>query len=85
MEIDDITGAIVDATYKIHVGMGPGLLELVHEAVPAKSLERKGFRVERQNTIRFDYDGMSFDEGFNRIVNNLPTSASPRLRVNQCP
>lgn len=25
-EIDDITGDIVDAAYKIHVGLGPGLL-----------------------------------------------------------
>jgi len=64
MEIDHVTGAIVDAAYKIHVGLGPGLLESVYEAVLAKSLERGGFKVERQKTIRFDYDGMQFDEGF---------------------
>jgi len=28
-EIDDITGEIVDAAYKLHAGLGPGLLESV--------------------------------------------------------
>ena len=27
--IDDITGAIVDAAYKLHAGLGPGLRESV--------------------------------------------------------
>ena len=29
-ELDDITGAIVDAALKIHVELGPGLLESVY-------------------------------------------------------
>ena len=52
-ELDDITGSIVDSAVKIHMELGPGLLESVYE------------------------------EGLHRIVNNLPTSASPLLRVNQ--
>lgn len=101
------------------------------------ALENRGLRSERQKVIRFEYDGMLFDEGFRvdllvedrvvvelksvenlapvyskqvltylrlmnlpvgllinfgaatlkeglrRIVNNLPRSASPALRVNQ--
>lgn len=35
-EIDEITGIIVDAAYKIHTGLGPGLLESVYEAVLAR-------------------------------------------------
>ncbi len=136
-ELDDITGAIVDAAVKIHKELGPGLLESVYEIVLARELERREFQVERQKTICFEYDGMIFEEGFrtdllveervvvelksienlapvhskqlltylrlmhlpvgllinfgantlkeglHRIVNNLPYSASPRLRVNQ--
>jgi iron complex transport system substrate-binding protein len=63
-DIDDITGEIVDAAYKIHVGLGPGLLESVYEAVLARELERRGLRVERQKPISFEYDGLKFDEGF---------------------
>ena len=136
-ELDDITGAIVEAALKVHMELGPGLLESVYEAVLARALEKRGFHVERQKVIWFEYDGMVFEEGFrtdlleegrvdvelksveklapfhskqvltylrlmnlpagllinfgaatlkeglHRIVNNLPTSAPPRLRVNQ--
>lgn len=33
-ELDDITGATVDAALKIHVELGPGLLESVYTNVP---------------------------------------------------
>ena len=39
-EVDDITGQIVDAAYKLHTRLGPGLLEAVYEMVLAKELER---------------------------------------------
>jgi GxxExxY protein len=64
MELDDVTGTIVDSAYKIHMGLGPGLLESVYEAVLAKSLERKRLIVERQKPVNFNYDGMVFQEGF---------------------
>lgn len=63
-ELDDVTGGIVDAAMKIHMELGPGLLESVYEAVLARALERRGFHVERQKVIRFEYDGMVFEEGF---------------------
>ncbi len=62
--LDDITGAVVDASLKIHMGLGPGLLESVYEVVLARALELRGFRVERQKVIRFEYEGMVFEEGF---------------------
>lgn len=62
-ELDDITGAIVDASLRIHRDLGPDLLESVHEAVLARALERRGFRVEQQLSVRLEYDGMVFEEG----------------------
>ncbi len=63
-ELDDITGSIVDAAMKIHIDLGPGLLESVYEVVLAKALQKRGFQVERQKVIRFEYDGIVFEEGF---------------------
>ncbi|HPH04084.1 MAG TPA: GxxExxY protein [Spirochaetota bacterium] len=63
-ELDDITEAIVDSAFMIHRDLGPGLLESVYEAVLARSLEKRGLKVERQKLVNFDYDGMHFDEGF---------------------
>ena len=48
--LDDITGNIIDASMKIHRDLGPGLLESVYEALLARELERRGFRVERQTS-----------------------------------
>lgn len=64
MSINDITGTIVDVALQIHKDLGPGLLESVYEAVLAKKLEGRGLRVERQKILRFEYDGLVFDEGF---------------------
>lgn len=61
--LDEITGAIVDASLKIHRDLGPGLLESVYEALLARELERRGFQVERQKVIRFEYDGLLFEQG----------------------
>ena len=40
--IDEITGAIVDAAMEIHMNLGPGLLESVYETVLAHELEERG-------------------------------------------
>ena len=61
--LDEITGAIIDASITLHKTLGPGLLESVYEAVLARDLERNGLRVEKQKVLRFEYDGMVFDEG----------------------
>lgn len=136
-ELDDITGAIVDEAIRIHRDLGPGLLESVYEALLARALAVRGIPVERQKAIRFQYQGLVFDEAFradlvvdnrvivelksverlapvhgkqlltylkltgipvgllinfgaatlreglHRIVNGLPASASPHLRVNR--
>jgi GxxExxY protein len=63
-ELDDITGAIVEAALKIPMELGPRLLESVYEAVLARALEKRGLHVERQKVIWFEYDGMVFEEGF---------------------
>ena len=59
---DPVTAEIVDASYKLHVSLGPGLLESVYEAILARDLERRGLKVERQRPLSFEYDGMHFDD-----------------------
>ncbi len=59
--LDEITGEIVDAAYRLHKGLGPGLVESVYETVLARDLERRGLRAARQEPVSFDYDGLHFD------------------------
>jgi iron complex transport system substrate-binding protein len=62
-DLDDITGTVIDASLTIHRELGPGLLESVYETVLARALERRGLQVERQKALRFEYDGVIFEEG----------------------
>ncbi len=64
MEPNQITARIVDAAYKLHTVLGPGLLESVYEVALAHELQKRGLRVRRQVPIPVQYDGLNFDEGF---------------------
>lgn len=64
MRENDVTGQIVDAAFKIHTTLGPGLLESVYERVLEHELRRRGLRVERQVTIPVIYEGLTLDDGF---------------------
>jgi iron complex transport system substrate-binding protein len=138
METDEITGQIVNAALRVHIGIGPGLLESVYNVILSRELMRRGLTIERHKSIPFEFDGLRFRkglrvdilvegrvvvelksveklapvhpkqvltylrllnlpvgllvnfgaptlrEGLQRIVNNyVPSSASPRLRVNR--
>lgn len=63
-ELNQITGAVVSAGVRIHQKLGPGLLESVYEVVLARDLARRGFRVERQKPIRFEFEGTKFEDAF---------------------
>ena len=63
-EIDEITGQVVDAAFKLNTRLGPGLLESVYELVLASELERRGLTVERQKPVSFEFDGLQFEDAF---------------------
>ena len=64
MDIDSITGLIVNTAYKVHTGLGPGLLESVYETVLAGELMRQGLHVQRQLAIDFEFEGTTFQDSF---------------------
>lgn len=63
-DINAITGQVVDAAYRIHHRLGPGLVEKVYESVLERALVERGLRVERQKQISFAIDGMQFEGAF---------------------
>jgi GxxExxY protein len=63
MNIEELSAIVVDAAFRLHRDLGPGLLESVYESVLAKLLEERGLHVERQRNVAFDFHGMHFDEG----------------------
>ena len=72
MELNDITGAIIDHSVRIHQKLGPGLLESVYQRVLAYELRKAGFQVETEVPIPLWWDGHIIDESFRAdiIVND---------------
>ena len=83
MHENEIAREIVDAAYKIHTTLGPGLLESVYEFVLAYELEKRGLTVMRQVPIPLEYEEHRFEIGFrldllveNRVVVELKSTES---------
>ncbi len=55
---------IVDAAYRLHSGLGPGLFESVYEAVLASELRKRGMLVVTQHPVPVVYEGTRFEMGF---------------------
>jgi GxxExxY protein len=64
MTENEIAKEIVDAAFKIHTTLGPGLLESVYEAVLFHELKKRGLQVERQVPMPVVWDGLRLDEGY---------------------
>ena len=64
MTENEIAKVIVDAAFKVHTTLGPGLLESMYESILAYELDRRGMIVERQRVIPVTDDSLVFEEGF---------------------
>jgi GxxExxY protein len=54
----------VDAEYKVHTTLGPGLLESVYEVALAWELENRGLSFTRQQGIPVIYEKAHIHTGF---------------------
>ncbi|MFO7893232.1 MAG: GxxExxY protein [Longimicrobiales bacterium] len=55
---DVITADIIDVAYRIHRDLGPGLVEKIYARVAAAALRRRGYTVEKQVRITFEFEGI---------------------------
>ena len=72
MDLEFLGKEIVDAAYKVHIELGPGLLESVYEVSLAYELAKRGLNVMRQVPMKIKYEDVIFDEGFraDMIIND---------------
>jgi len=73
MNINYLSGLIVDKCLKIHRGTGPGLFESVYEEILAVELTSEGLLVEQQKVLPVYWEGLLIKNGFKAdlIVENL--------------
>lgn len=64
MTENELSKIIVDCCYKIHVTLGPGLLESVYEEILAYELKKHDLKCFRQIGIPVIYEDIKMDIGF---------------------
>lgn len=64
MSENEVARQIVDAAYRVHTALGPGLLESVYEAALSYELEKRGLRVARHQAIPVVYEEVHIHTGF---------------------
>jgi GxxExxY protein len=55
--LEELATQVVDAAYKVHHQMGPGLLEQVYEECLIREFSKRGIPVQRQVQVPLVYDG----------------------------
>jgi GxxExxY protein len=64
MNENQIAAAVVDAAFKIHTTLGPGLLESVYESTLEYELQKRGLSVLRQIGLPVYYEGLKLELGY---------------------
>ena len=64
MQVNDITGLVIETSIEIHRRLGPGLLETVYRKVLAYELRKKGLCVEEEWPIPVEWDEIKLEIGF---------------------
>lgn len=59
MTENDIAREIVDAAFRIHTALGPGLLESVYQTVLVYELGRRGLRTQSEQPIPLVYENVT--------------------------
>lgn len=64
MTENELSGIIVNTSFRIHSELGPGLLESVYEEILAYELTKKGLTIEVQKPIIVNWDNRKMSVGF---------------------
>lgn len=64
MTENEIAKIIVDAAFKIHIALGPGLLESVYQATLSYELKKRGLNVAQQVGLPVYYEEVKLELGF---------------------
>jgi len=64
VEINDISGQVIDAAMKVHKALGPGLLESAYQACLAYELRKRGLSVIIQVPLPIVYEEVHLEVGY---------------------
>ena len=62
-EVEKVGKAVLDAAFKVHTALGPGLLESVYKTTLAYEIRKGGLLVETQVEMPIVYDNVKLESG----------------------
>lgn len=62
-DVEKVGKAVLDAAFKVHTTLGPGLLESVYETTHAYEIRKSGLTVATQVALPIIYDGQHLESG----------------------
>jgi GxxExxY protein len=63
-DVERIARDVVDAAFRVHTTLGPGLLESVYETCLVHELSKRKHAVQQQVSMPVVYDGLHLEAGF---------------------
>lgn len=60
---DALARQIVDAAFKVHSALGPGLIESVYQSCMAHEFSKRGLKFKQELALPVVYDGVRIDAG----------------------
>jgi len=64
VNINDVSGQIVDSAIRVHSVLGPGLLEAAYQICLTHELRKRGLEVRREVITPIRYDGVTLKVGY---------------------
>ncbi len=64
IETEKVGKQVLDAAYKVHTALGPGLLESAYEACLAYELQKQGLTAQTQVALPVIYDDAKINVGY---------------------
>jgi len=64
MEINQVSGHVVDSSMRVHTVLGPGLLENAYAVCLTHELRKRGLVVLREHALPVEYDGVEIEIGY---------------------
>lgn len=64
MEMNSLTGIVLDACIKIHSAIGPGCFEKVYEEALYYELQQRGITTERQVLMPIKYEQLCIEDAY---------------------
>jgi GxxExxY protein len=73
IDIEDVARDVVDAAVKVHMALGPGLLESAYRECHAFELRKRGRKVLTELKLPLTYEGNQIDTGYrlDELVDDL--------------